>query len=167
MELKRITDDRMRISLSKEELEEWELDFDKLDYEDVKTRVVIWRLFDQAREELGFDVSGTQITVKAFPKRNGGIELYVSRREKVSSGLVYYLFSCADDLLAWYGRSTPLEKSRFRSCAPVGDGGYLAAFDSLPDEARGILQEYAGVQTGAYLKEYLLELREPLSRGDT
>ena len=167
MELKKITDDRMRISLSKEELEEWELDFDTLDYDDVRTRLVIWRLFDQAREELGFDVSGTQITVKAYPKRNGGVELYVSRKEKPVAGTGYYLFSCADDLLAWYSRFSSCARSYIRGCAPTGDGGYLVALAPLNDEARTSIREYASVQTGDYLEDYLQELRESLSRGDT
>ena len=79
MELHRIGDGQLRISLSVEDMNRYELTNENMDYDDTATRRAFWSILDQAKKQTGFDAARDRVLIQAFPKRSGGCEMYVTR----------------------------------------------------------------------------------------
>lgn len=77
MHIKALADDKIRIDLTKSDLEGLNITYDELDYSDVKTKRVIWTLLDEAKKALGreLNISG-RLTAEACEKENGGCVIF-------------------------------------------------------------------------------------------
>lgn len=79
MELIRISETRWKLALTREDMREYRLEEDGLCGEDATTK----RIFLQILEDLGIgraeDLSHDNFFVRAYPSRDGGCELFVSR----------------------------------------------------------------------------------------
>ncbi|MBQ4151063.1 MAG: adaptor protein MecA [Clostridia bacterium] len=82
MELLKISENALKVSLSREDMEFYDIEFDALDYSNTETRRVIWSILDEAKRTLGFEAVRDKLYIKAFRSRCGGCELFVTRDEK-------------------------------------------------------------------------------------
>jgi len=88
MELLLITATRLKIVMSNEDMERYEITCDSLDYGDDETKRVIRSILDEAKQKVGFDAKGRHVLVQVFPSKDGGCEMYVTKTYSESkSGL--------------------------------------------------------------------------------
>lgn len=79
MELIVISDSKLKIMLTKEDLREYALDCNTLDYENTETRRAFWSILDEAKHRTGFDAASEKVFVQVYPSRAGGCEMYVTK----------------------------------------------------------------------------------------
>lgn len=172
MELILISDAKLKVMLSPDDMRRFDITCDDLDSTDIASRRAFWNILDEARAKTGFDPTGHKIFVQMYPSRSGGCELFVTRlgnkkesEGKKSRGFVtdpppakeeqtLYAFDLLCDLLAACRRlsftATPPtaraytneENSRF----------YLALSADVP-----VLSEYNGIRCRARDLAYIEE----------
>ncbi len=79
MELLRISDSKLKVTLSPSDMERFRLDNESMDYENTETRSAIWQILDEAKRCANFDVGGERIFLQVYPSRSGGCEMYVTK----------------------------------------------------------------------------------------
>ncbi|MBO7740095.1 MAG: adaptor protein MecA [Clostridia bacterium] len=79
MELLPISDDKIKIMLSREDLAAWQLSCDTIDYDTTETRRAFWGILDEAKKRTGFDAAKEKVFVQLYPAKNGGCEMYVTK----------------------------------------------------------------------------------------
>jgi negative regulator of genetic competence, sporulation and motility len=79
MEMLIINEGKLKIMLSREDLEDFELDAEDLDYSNTETKRMIWDLLGRAKRTLGFTTDGYRLLVRLYPCRQGGCEIFISR----------------------------------------------------------------------------------------
>lgn len=79
MELLLISENKIKISLTKEDLDGYSITADGIDYDNTETRRVFWTLLDEAKRQTGFDAAKNRIFIQIYPGKDGGCELYVSK----------------------------------------------------------------------------------------
>lgn len=105
MEIIRINSDKIKVSLSKNDMEYLEIDCDMLDGIDKKGREAFNKIMDDAREQFGFDSIGKRIFVQLFPSKDGGCEMFISRiyekkrHRSVHTKSICYKFESIDHLI--------------------------------------------------------------------
>ncbi len=121
MELMKIGEGAIKVTLSKEDMDFYDIEFDMLDYTNVETRRVIWSILDEANRSLGFEFSRDSLYIQAFRSRCGGCELFVSREEKKPLPLLFR-FDTSKNIIIGCSR---LQNCGFKgkSLAYMGDGG--------------------------------------------
>ncbi len=82
MELLRISDKKLKVMLSDEDMEKYRLDREHLDYDTTETRSAFWQILDEAKHKTGFDAGGGKLFVQIYPSRGGGCEMYVTLTEE-------------------------------------------------------------------------------------
>ena len=82
MELLKISENALKVSLSREDMEFYDIEFDALDYSNTETRRIIWTILDEAKRTLGFEAVRDKLYIRALRSREGGCELFVTRDEK-------------------------------------------------------------------------------------
>ena len=129
MELILISDAKLKVMLSPEDMRRYDITCDDLDSTEIASRRAFWSILDEARSRTGFDPAGHKIFVQMYPSRSGGCELFVTRLgakkegdTKRSRGFVtdtvpareeqsLYVFSSLSDLLfgcrRLYGEKDP------------------------------------------------------------
>ncbi len=85
MELIMISDTRLKVVLTRADMESYRLDFDGDAYDNARTRRAMMRLFDEVKRRVGFDISEDRILVQIWQGGDGGCELYVSKMETKST----------------------------------------------------------------------------------
>ncbi|MBQ2772878.1 MAG: adaptor protein MecA [Clostridia bacterium] len=101
MELVKISNTALKVSLSREDMEFFDIEFDSLDYASTETRHVIWSILDEAKRTLGFEAARENLYIQAFRSRCGGCELFVSRKDEsaVQDTKCMFRFKHADALI--------------------------------------------------------------------
>ena len=79
MKLLQLSENELKIVLSKEDLDELHLSLSTIDYNTTQTRKAIWEIFDRARVQTGFDAAKTKVYIKLYPLSDGGCEMRVSK----------------------------------------------------------------------------------------
>ena len=79
MELIQISDNALKVSLTREDMEYYDIEFEMLDYENTETRRAIWNILDEAKKCLGFEAARDSLYIRAYRSRCGGCELFVRR----------------------------------------------------------------------------------------
>ena len=74
-----MTPNRLKILMDKSDLKKFNISFLTLDYKSKKTREVFWEVINIAKFETGFDPSGSKLLIEAFPEKDGGLSLYVTK----------------------------------------------------------------------------------------
>lgn len=86
MELLKIDNDKLKITLTKEDMEKYALDFDKFSYDNTETRRAFWTILDDAKHETGFDAAVDTVSVQVYGSGSGGCEMYVTRLSDPGKG---------------------------------------------------------------------------------
>ena len=79
MELIKINDTKLKVTLSALDMQCYELDCDRLDYDCLSTKTAFDKILSYAREKTGFDTGDDKIFVQIYPALSGGCEMYVTR----------------------------------------------------------------------------------------
>ena len=79
MELLLISDSKLKIMLSDEDMKKYDLGGEEIDYGNTHTRRALWEILDEARARTGFDAASDKILVQLYPSKDGGCELFVTK----------------------------------------------------------------------------------------
>lgn len=81
MELIKISASRLKIMLSSEDMDSFELDCSDADRNTPRAREAFKRILKKAKELSGFDIGSEKLFIQLYPSRAGGCELFVSKLE--------------------------------------------------------------------------------------
>ena len=165
----------LKILLTEEDLQAYNITFDELDYNNETTRSVLHQLLEIARRDTGFDSSGSLI-IEALPVDNGCLLLLTPaggkrhiRMKRVVGPYIYELDD-VDDVLC-FARSmdgrTPVMLGS--SLYQFGDRYRLILYPGSPiaKEVVYILHEYAHIAgEGDAAAAYTAEHGHPIAVGD-
>ena len=79
MELILISDSKLKIMLTSEDMREYSLDCKSLDYANTETRRAVWSILDEAKHKTGFDAAQERVFVQVYPSIRGGCEMFVTK----------------------------------------------------------------------------------------
>lgn len=103
MELIKINERKLKVSLSESDLKGYDLRPDNLDYDCPATKRAFKEILERAKEQTGFDTDEERIFVQIFPGLRGGCEMYVTRLceegEKVHTMRTVYTFDRLENLI--------------------------------------------------------------------
>ena len=130
MTIKKLSPDKVRITLSHEELAAYEIDWDHLGPDDEPTRELLLQLLDSAWQTAGFRPDEGQIYIEALPTENGCVlilsKAHASDTLESICTPVIFRFEHAEDLLAGARQLFQLYSHRiFRSSLYQCAGGCL------------------------------------------
>ena len=112
MEIIPIGSTKIKISLTKNDLEKYSLDTSDIDYSNTETRKAFWSILDDAKHSTGFDAAKSKVLVQIFTSPSGGCEMFVTGVGLPEDNTVCcvkdpvikdcertYAFSCLEDLI--------------------------------------------------------------------
>ena len=67
MEFIPISENKIKIILTSEDLGEFELKADELDYSDTDTKRMFWDVLSRVKHSTGFDTEGQRVLVQLYP----------------------------------------------------------------------------------------------------
>lgn len=79
MEFILIGEDKIKVIMSEEDLEEFELSAEELDYANTETKRMFWDVLSRAKARTGFDTDGQKVLVQLYPSKDGGCEIFVTK----------------------------------------------------------------------------------------
>ena len=79
MEFILISEDKIKVTLTEADLEEFDLVADQLDYANTETKRMFWDVLSRAKSRTGFDTDGQRVLVQLYPSRDGGCEIFVTK----------------------------------------------------------------------------------------
>ena len=85
MELIQIGANALKVTLTKEDMAYYAIEFERLDYENAETRRAIWSILDEAKRTIGFEAARDRLYIQAFRDKDGGCELFVRRADPEKS----------------------------------------------------------------------------------
>ncbi|MBQ8288434.1 MAG: adaptor protein MecA [Clostridia bacterium] len=77
MDYLRIDENKLKITMTEEELLFYGMDLATLSYSSTETRRAFWAILDDAKHATGFDAAATRVSVQIYASRAGGCEMYV------------------------------------------------------------------------------------------
>ena len=171
MKFRQLGPHRVRINLSRDELDTMGLSYDMLDYSSARTRALLFSLLEKACADTGFKPAG-RVLVEAYPDESGGCRIEFSGsagaaqrwRVKRSAQLsVIYAFDDVDTLIACavklFGRCA--QRIRKSALYHTGKNWTLAVYPARErqDDTLMLLDEFArrcgeGTLAKAWLGEH-------------
>lgn len=79
MELILISDSKLKIMMTSEDMSAYDLNFENLDYDNTETRRAFWNILDEAKHKTGFDAASDKVFIQLYPSKSGGCEMYVTK----------------------------------------------------------------------------------------
>ena len=86
MDITLITADKLKIELSREDMEALSIEYENLDYSNEQTRSALIALLDKSRAEAGFNPRGAKLFIEVYPTESGGCVLYFTAMRRESHG---------------------------------------------------------------------------------
>ena len=180
LELILINSSKLKIMMTSEDMKQYDLKCENIDYDNTETRRAFWSILDEAKQRTGFDAASDKVFVQLYPSKCGGCEMYITKLssyekrkngrgisliEGVGKQTVAYSFERFEWLSAV---CTLLDKMGYKgeSCAyfnTVSINYYLFLSDMGKDEGqrlceRSFIKEFGRTEdlTSArlYIKEY-------------
>ena len=84
MDYLRIGDNKLKITMTEEELLFYGMDLSSLSYSSTETRRAFWAILDDAKHATGFDAAATKVSVQIYTCRTGGCEMYIMGEESLT-----------------------------------------------------------------------------------
>jgi negative regulator of genetic competence, sporulation and motility len=88
MEIILISADKLKITLSKSDLEDFGLDANTLDYGVAETKRMLWDILSRAKHRVGFDPDNKRVLVQLYPAKDGSCEMFVTATN-INEGSIY------------------------------------------------------------------------------
>lgn len=161
MELIQITDDALKVSLTREDMEFYDIDFETLDYKNTETRRALWSILDEAKRAFGFEAACDKLYIQAYRSVCGGCELFVRRESEDKTECAVpslFRFDSIELLLAGCKQLSLCENICESIAYSADDGGYFLEVHGC--EHPLALFEIASVLE--YKKEYISEHSKPI-----
>jgi negative regulator of genetic competence, sporulation and motility len=79
MELILISDSKLKVMLTPDDMASYDITCDTIDYDNTETRRAFWNILDEAKHKTGFDAASDKVFIQVYPSKNGGCELYVTK----------------------------------------------------------------------------------------
>lgn len=79
MDIIYISDSKLKVTLTPDDMEAYALTCDMIDYDNTETRRVFWDILDEAKHQTGFDAASDKVYIQVYPSKNGGCELYITK----------------------------------------------------------------------------------------
>ena len=79
MEFILINDNKIKVMLTEDDLREFEIETEELDYSNTDTKRMFWDVLSRAKKLTGFDTDGQRVLVQLYPSRHGGCEMFVTK----------------------------------------------------------------------------------------
>ena len=79
MEIIMISECKLKLMLAREDLAEFELDAEQLDYSKTETKRMFWDILNRLKRKVGFQTDGHRVLVQLFPSRDGGCEMFITK----------------------------------------------------------------------------------------
>ena len=108
-----VSDSKLKIMMSREDMKKYEIDGDNIDYDNPKTRRAFWRILDAAKEKCGFEASGDKVLIQFYPAKDGS-EIFVTKLGILSLGAERTIAKSSKVAMLW-ARRTVYRFSSFSS----------------------------------------------------
>lgn len=160
MEFILITDSKLKVMLTKSDLDEFDIKAEELDYSNTETKRMFWDIIGRAKKCVGFTCDGMQVLVQLYASRDGGCEMFVS---KLGSSLLPQSNASQPDLRykPLYKRNHDMQKTGafgFDSlewmicvCKRLCNIGYSGESSAYIDDNRRFYLFLDGLDEGGYL----------------
>lgn len=79
MEIILISETKLKVMLTSEDLQAFELETEDLDYGNTETKRMFWDILGRAKHSVGFDTDGQRVLVQLYPSRTGGCEMFITK----------------------------------------------------------------------------------------
>lgn len=79
MEIIMISESKLKLMLAREDLAEFDLDAEELDYSKTETKRMFWDILNRLKRNVGFQTDGCRVLVQLFPSRDGGCEMFITK----------------------------------------------------------------------------------------
>ena len=79
MELLVINEKKLKIMMTEDDMNAYELTAAEVSPEDAHARHVFWSILAEAKNRTGFDTSGERIYVQLYPSKEGGCEVFITK----------------------------------------------------------------------------------------
>ena len=179
MDLLRISDSKLKVTLTEGDMEKYRLDGESMDYDTTETRSAFWQILDTAKRETGFDAGGGRLFVQVYPSRGGGCEMYVTLLTEDTdtadeeeplplSVRSIYAFATLSDLITACQKLCDLGYTG-ESAVFAGEEGYSLVISERWESGLGeyaFLEEYGTRRSGGIRLSYLKEHERCLREGD-
>jgi negative regulator of genetic competence, sporulation and motility len=133
VEMTPLSDDKLKISLDRQDMDELGLVYKNMEYSDKSTRQALMRLLRQAGSETGFSPLGGKLFIEVYKNGEGGCDIYFTRiadLKRLAPAL--FEFENAEDLIECALRAHALYTHRiFRSSLYRINGKYRLLVDFL------------------------------------
>jgi len=86
MRIERIAQNKIKVTLSNDDLLEWDISYESLTYNSPQAQELFWDLMKRAEEEAGFFADGSQLVVEAMPTRSDGFIMLITKVEEGEEG---------------------------------------------------------------------------------
>ena len=83
MEILMISESKLKVMLTSEDLGQFSLSAKDLDYNNTETKRMFWDVLGRAKQSVGFDTDGHRVLVQLYPSRDGGCEMFITRLGEV------------------------------------------------------------------------------------
>lgn len=169
MKIERVGENKIRIFVSYDDLEERDIDLDAFNYNSPETQELFWDLMEQAEIELGFDAQESQLCIEAVSDVEQGFAITITRIEEenefesiqkfiksryrkkdlsikkktasVCSTLLIYALESFDDLCALCAMIRPLFSGRSKVYSL--DGTYYLVLSSVESHIKNEKQFFS------------------------
>jgi adapter protein MecA 1/2 len=84
MKIERVGENKIRIFVSYDDLEERDIDLESFNYNSPETQELFWDLMEQAEIELGFEAQESQLCIEAVSDVDHGFVITITRMEEES-----------------------------------------------------------------------------------
>ena len=84
MDFLAVSDSKLKIMMSREEMKRYAIDGEDIDYDNPKVRRSFWKILDEAKQVCGFDVGGDKVLIQFYPAKDG-CEIFVTKLGIVSA----------------------------------------------------------------------------------
>ena len=85
MEFILISESKLKIMITKNDLKEFDLCTEDLDYSNSETKRIFWDIIHRAKKSVGFVCDRSKLLVQLYSSRDGGCEMFVSRLDVQSA----------------------------------------------------------------------------------
>lgn len=79
MKIERISHNKIKVTLTFDDLERWDVDIDSLSYNSPEAQEMFWNVMKRAEVETGFYVDDSQLIIEAMPMESEGFVIIVTR----------------------------------------------------------------------------------------
>ncbi len=84
MEVIKISNSKLKIILTREDMQKYRLKADSVDYNNAATRKSFFEILDTVKSTHGFDSEGDKVLIQFYPSKDGGCELFITKLGLIS-----------------------------------------------------------------------------------